>query len=120
MNSAYGAPTRQNYTGTIMLYHPLSTQIYDRVFIFAHELGHALHFALTKDINIFPDGFDKLNELFGMKNLSVQEKQEAFADATAYTILSGKLKAHLPEEFHQAFLPWFTRYFGEITNRYRF
>jgi hypothetical protein len=75
MNSAYGVPTTLNSAGTIMLYHPRDIEVHDRIFIFAHELGHALHFAMTKDIDVFPDGVDKLNELFGMRNLSSKEKR---------------------------------------------
>ena len=72
---------------------------------------------MTKDVDVFPDGFDKFNELFGMRNLTLKEKQETFADPVAYAILGGVLKKHLPKEFNQRLLLLFMHCFKGLTDR---
>jgi hypothetical protein len=96
-NSQCGIPNNPELTSTIFLFHPKENGIYDRVFIFAHELGHAIHLALTHDINILPDGFDEFNTKLGVKLKTLKEKQEAFADSAALEILNTKgLRTHFP------------------------
>ena len=81
----------------ILVYHPREITVYDRVFIFAHELGHALHVSLTKNLEVLPDYFDKFNESLGVNLPALKAKQEAFADATAFAILNnGGLGEHIP------------------------
>ena len=91
--------SRQSY---IFVYHPIEDDTYDRVFIFAHELGHALHFALIGDVEVFPDSFEHFNSSFGPTLNTPKEKQEAFVDAAAIAILgspNSRLKSHLPTDW---------------------
>ena len=102
--------SRQSF---MFLYHPRDCDIHDRVFIFAHELGHALHYALTGDVDIVPDGYDSLNKRLGVKIEEQKDKQEGFADAVAIAILgspNSRLKSHLPTQFSKAISPMFVRY----------
>jgi len=118
-NSTCGVLSSESRQSVVFLYHPRESEIYDRVFIFAHELGHALHFALTGDIKVFPEGFDSFNEKFGVKFETMQTKQEGFADAVAIAILSSlnsKLKSHLPTRFCKDISPVFVRYFEGLCN----
>lgn len=105
----------------IFVYHPRDVSKHDRVFIFAHELGHALHLALTGDVDVIPDKFDAFNESLGVsvKLQTIPLKQEAFADVTAFAILSGgKLEKHLPHQFSEPMLEAFNRYIGFVTGNY--
>jgi len=114
-NSQCGFPANPERPSTIFLYHPRENETYDRVFIFAHELGHALHFSLTRDIEIMPEGFDELNESIRIKFQTQKEKQEAFADATALALLNVKgLGTHFPTPFSKALAPCFARYLREL------
>ena len=47
--------TPGNREAVIFIYHPNDVSVYDRVFIFAHELGHALHKTLTGDVDVIYD-----------------------------------------------------------------
>ncbi|MDR1321583.1 MAG: hypothetical protein LBK56_09205 [Gracilibacteraceae bacterium] len=108
-NSECGVPVDPERETAIFLYHPLETA-HDRVFIFAHELGHALHLSLTRDAEVLPDSFDRFNEKLGIIFHSVHQKQEAFADVTAMAVLSGGLSGHLPHELSDAMLENFDMY----------
>jgi hypothetical protein len=103
----------------IFVYHPRDVSICDRLFIFAHEVGHSLHLALTGDVEVIPDGFDEFNEALDIKLQTTLQKQEAFADVTAFAILgSGSLKKHLPHPFTEPSLDAFNRYISYVTNNY--
>jgi len=114
-NSQCGFPANPERPSTVFLYHPRENETYDRVFIFAHELGHALHFSLTRDIEIVPEGFEEVNESINVRFQTQKEKQEAFADATALAILNVKgLGTHFPTSFSKALAPCFARYLREL------
>lgn len=101
----------------IFSFHPREKDAYDRIFIFAHELGHALHYALTGDVSIAPNGFDRLNATIGVKLDTPKVIQESFADATAIAILgssNSRLKSHLPTQFCKDLSPMFVRYFMSL------
>jgi Zn-dependent peptidase ImmA (M78 family) len=103
----------------VFLYHPRQNETHDRVFIFAHELGHALHNALTGDVNIFPDGFDSFNDMLRVKFDTHEAKQEGFADAVAIAVLgspNSRLKSHLPTQFSKDISPVFVRYLKNLCN----
>ena len=109
----------ENSEAILLIYHPNQTEIYDMVFIFAHELGHALHLALTGDIKIIPDGFDDFNAKLGLSNMTFEEKQENFADAVAIAILnSDELQEHLPAELSNVLPPYFDKYITHLTTRH--
>ena len=117
-NSECGVMSGDSRQSVIFLFHPREDGICDSVFIFAHELGHALHFALTGDINILPEGFESFNNRYFPAFDTETAKQEGFADATAIAILgsmNSKLKAHFPTKFCKDISPMFVRYFEELT-----
>ena len=115
-NCECGITDDVNNEAMIFVFHPRDVVVFDRVFIFAHELGHALHLALTGDVDLIPDSFDDFNDKLGVKGLSVREKQECFADAVAIAILNSKgLREHLPVDLPKALLPYFDRYVSSIT-----
>jgi len=117
-NSECAVMSGDSRQSAVYLYHPRENGVYDRVFIFAHELGHALHFALTGDMDVFPGGFDSFNEKLATKFDTPEAKQEAFADAAAIAILgspNSKLKSHLPTQFSKDISPMFIRYFKKLT-----
>ncbi|GHU36428.1 hypothetical protein FACS1894105_06750 [Clostridia bacterium] len=100
-NSQCGIPSNPEHEAVIFAFHPRDVSVFDRVFIFAHELGHALHLSLTHDIDTLPDKFDDFNNALGINAESLEHKPEMFADAVAYAILGDKrLHEHLPKEFH--------------------
>ena len=100
-----------NKQAVIYLFHPSSVAIHDRVFIFAHELGHTLHLAITHDIDLLPEGFDEFNGTFSPKPETLKDKQEAFADAVAISILNAKgLGTHFPTQFIKEMSFLFARY----------
>jgi hypothetical protein len=66
-NSECGVSSNPVSAATILLFHPRTITPNNRVFIFAHELGHAFHLALAKNIEIVPEGFDKINEALGVE-----------------------------------------------------
>jgi len=110
-NSQCGLSDNKECPATIMVYHPQAVDIHDRVFIFAHELGHALHQTLTGDVAITPEGFDKFNASVSTKVNSVKEMQECFADAVALAILNIKgLGTHFPTQWSKDISPSFARY----------
>jgi hypothetical protein len=109
-NSQCAIP-ESNTQAVIYLYHPNNVDIHNRVFIFAHELGHALHLALTRNIDLLPDGFDEFNDTFTPKPETLEDKQEAFADAVAIAILNAKgLGTHFPTQFSKDMSYLFARY----------
>lgn len=117
-NSECAVMSGDSRQSAVFLYHPRENGVYDRVFIFAHELGHALHYALTGDMDVFPDGFDSFNEKFAVKFDTPEAKQEGFADAAAIAILGSpdsRLKSHLPTQFSKDISPVFVRYFKGLT-----
>ena len=115
-NSQCGFPSEPTRPPTIFLYHPKENGTYDRVFIFAHELGHALHWVLTRNADVLPDGFDKFNESVFARFDTLKEKQEAFADAVAFAILNVKgLGTHFPNQFSKERSPVFAKYIKELT-----
>ena len=99
-----------------MLFHPRRVDGHNRVFIFAHELGHALHQALTGDVDATPDGFEEfLKSVSAKKWDKVSEMQEYFADAAAIAILSVKgLGAHFPSRLIKAMSPIFARFLRKL------
>jgi hypothetical protein len=116
-NSECGFMDGGSRQSVVFLFHPHENEIHNRIFIFAHELGHALHFALTGDVSIFPDGFDKLNKMLGVKLETPEANAESFADAVAIAILgspNGRLKTHLPTQFCKDLSPMFVRYFMSL------
>jgi hypothetical protein len=103
----------------ILVYHPRTVEKCGRVFIFAHELGHALHLALTNSSSVLPDGFAAFNEQLGITWDSISDQQEAFADVFALALLSaGGLKRHLPPGFAKKPAPYFHEYIRHITEQY--
>ena len=120
-NSECGISDDGSRRSAIMLYHPRESGTYGRVFIFAHELGHALHMALTGDVNTMPDGFDAFNESLGVSFPSLQAKQEAFADVAAHAILGspgGGLEEFLPGILSKELVALFVDYLGKATEKY--
>ena len=115
-NSQCGIPDNGEQTATIFLFHLKEKGLFNRIYIFAHELGHALHLALTKNIDIIPDGFDKFNDCIHVHFETLKDKQEAFADAVALAILHIKgLRVHLPTEHCKYMSPYFAKYIRAIT-----
>ena len=104
----------------VLVYHPRDTAVCDRVFIFAHELGHALHNALTKNLDVLPDDFDKFNESLGVNFQTLENKQEAFADVTAFAILhNGGLGEHIPVgPTAEEFAAIADKYIRHLTNKF--
>ena len=118
-NSQCGIPYNGTRTATIFLFHLKENGICNRIFIFAHELGHALHLALTGNINIIPNGFDEFNKSMDINFEKLQEKQEAFADAVALAILNTSgLRLHFPTEHSKYMSPYFAKYIKTITDKF--
>ena len=110
-NSQCGLSDNLDCPATVMVYHPRAADTHDRVFIFAHELGHALHQTLTGDVAIEPEGFDKFHESVSAKYKTAEEMRECFADAAALAILNVKgLGTHFPSQFSKDMSPNFARY----------
>ena len=121
-NSECGILNGDSRQSVIFAYHPRENETYGNVFIFAHEIGHALHHALTGDVNIPPDGFDSFNAGLGVKLDTSKTKQEGFADAAAIAILgssNSKLKSHLPTQWSKDISPMFVRYFNKLCSAKR-
>ena len=115
-NSECGVPSNPKDEAVIFVFHPREVDPFNRVFIFAHELGHALHLSLTRDINILPDKFDDFNGALGITPTSTDHKPEMLADAVAYALLSDEcLQEYLPKAFSKEALPFFERYLKYIT-----
>lgn len=105
----------------LLIYHPKDTKNFDPVFIFAHELGHALHLALTKDADTLPYKFDELNKMIGMPmpDVEIDVKKEHFADAVAIAILSSpKLEQHLPSQLSKDLQTLFDSYIIQMLKKY--
>lgn len=101
----------------IFVYHPRNVSVHDKVYIFAHELGHALHLGLTGDVNRIPERFDVFNESLGIKEMTLHEKQESFADAAAIAILNNDgLREHLPGQLSERLPPYFEKYIKYVTD----
>ncbi|MDR1247361.1 MAG: hypothetical protein LBK57_10110 [Clostridiales Family XIII bacterium] len=110
-NSQCGLSDNPDCPATVLLYHPKASDVHDRVFIFAHELGHALHQTLTGDVETAPEGFEKFHESVSAKWNTVKEMQECFADAAALSILNVKgLGAHFPSRLSIDMSPNFARF----------
>ena len=117
-NSQCGIPDDSGRAAVIFLFHPRANDVYDRVFIFAHELGHALHLALTRDIEVLPDGFEQFNRSIHVDIKSTGEGQEAFADAVALAVLNVKgLGTHFPTQFSKDISPCFARYIKGVIEK---
>ncbi len=115
-NSQCGISSTPDKPSTVYVFHPKENDVYDRVFIFAHELGHALHYALTGNVDVVPEGFEKFNEALSVKLDTVKKTQEAFADAVALAILNVKgLRTHFPTQFSKVMSPYFARYIKGLT-----
>ena len=109
-NSQCAIPVN-NKQAVIYSFHPNKVDIHDRIFVFAHELGHALHLSLTHDIDVLPDGFDKFNDTFSPKPETLKDKQEMFSDAVAIAILNAKgLGTHFPTRFSKDMSYLFANY----------
>jgi len=116
-NSEYGIPNEGSH-GMVLLYHPREVDVFNRVFIFAHELGHALHLALTGDIKIMPEYFDEFNDNLGASFPSLEAKQEAFADVVAHAILGSPgsgLEKYLPPVLSKDMVALFVKYVKGLT-----
>jgi len=87
-NAACAVPANPERAAVILLYHPYVVTAYDPVFNFAHELGHALHLAMTHDFNILPEKFDDFNDALDATPESVDQYPEMFADVVAYALIS--------------------------------
>jgi hypothetical protein len=117
-NSQCGISNDPNRPSTIFVYHPKENDTYDKIFIFAHEIGHALHLALTGDIEIIPEGFEEFNEKYFKPLKSIKEGQEGFADAVAFAILNGKgLGTHFPTQFSKDMSPTFAGYLHGLISK---
>jgi hypothetical protein len=118
-NSLCDIPDNGAKIATIFAFHPKQNETYNRVFIFAHELGHALHLALTKNIDILPEGFDEFNKTVYANGIDThKQKQEAFADAAALAILNVKgLRLNFPTEHSKYISPYFARYIKGLTEK---
>ena len=100
-----------NRQAVIFSFHPNKVDVHDRIFIFAHELGHALHLSFTHDIDILPEGFDEFSDTFSPKPDTLKDKQEMLADAVAIAILNAKgLGTHFPTQFSKNMSYLFARY----------
>ena len=103
----------------LLIFHPNDVDIYDRVFIFAHELGHALHLALTGNVEITPNKFDDFNAGLNITGLTLKEKQENFADAVAIAILnSDELRSHQPTGLNEVLPPYFDKYIAWLSEKH--
>ena len=118
-NCECGITDDHSREAVIFVYHPRNVSVHDRVFIFAHEIGHALHLTLTSDVGRVPDRFDEFNESLGIEKLTTIEKQETFADATAIAILNcDELRDHLPTQLLKVLPPYFEKYISYVTGDY--
>ena len=120
-NAECAIPDKSPYCNAILLYHPRNLdgnyELGNRVFVFAHELGHALHLALTGDISVLPDGFHEFNESLGVSFPMPERNAEAFADVTALAILASGLPKYLPSGFKDKVVTkLFVRYLKKITD----
>jgi len=111
-NSMCGVMGEGSGTRAIIMMFNSRNEEYDPVYIFAHELGHAFHLALTHEPHIMPARFDELNELIGVrKYIPISDKIEVFADVFAIALLNcPELKAHNPFGMFGHVIPYFDRY----------
>ena len=95
----------------LMMFNPRNVEN-DPIYIFAHELGHAFHLALTHEPQIMPARFDELNELLGVtKVIPISDKIEVFADVFAMALLNcPELKVHNPFIEFEHVIPYFDKY----------
>jgi hypothetical protein len=115
-NSQCGISGDPDKPSTIFVCHPKENDTYDKFFIFAHELGHALHIALTGSIEKTPAGFEQFNEKYFKPLNTLKEKQEGFADAAALAILNIRgLGTHFPTPYSKHMSPLFAGYIRELT-----
>jgi len=120
-NAECAIPDNSRYCNALLLYHSRnlesSPEMTNRVLVFAHELGHALHLALTGDITILPDGFDKFNENLGISFPTPESKREAFADITALAIVASKPdQRYLPSDCKdRPIIPIIINYLKKVT-----
>ena len=109
----------ENREPIIFVYHPrIVTSSCSNILIFAHEIGHALHLALTGNIEVMPNGFDTFNDKLNIKWETIHQKQEAFADVTALVLLNGEGITGLPTELPEIALDYYERYIGSLTKSY--
>ena len=107
-----------NIESVLMIYSPreIKAGLVDNILIFAHELGHALHLAMTRDVNILPTEYDELNKALKAE-MPEELRQEGFADAFALALLGDeRLKKHLPSGFSLS--PYFDRFFKALIQKY--
>lgn len=113
-NSQCGIPS-DNSQATVFSFHPNDVSVFDRLCIFAHELGHALHLSLTGDVGIIPRGFAEFNKSIGVNLETLKEQQEGFADSVALAILNTKgLRSHLPTEWSKSMSYSHGKYLREL------
>lgn len=95
----------------IMMFNPRNEEN-DPVYIFAHELGHAFHLALTHEPQIMPARFDEFNELLGVtKVIPISDKVEVFADVFAMALLNcPELRVYNPFIEFEHVIPYFDKY----------
>lgn len=111
-NSQCGVIGEGIETRAILMMFNSRTKENDPVYVFAHELGHAFHLALTHNTQIMPAKFDELNELLGLeKNIPIGDKIELFADMFAMVLLNcPELRKHDPFTEFVRFIPYFDKY----------
>jgi len=102
----------------LMIFNPRIGEENDPVYIFAHELGHAFHLALTHEAQIMPAKFDEFNELLGVrKTISISDKIEVFADVFAMALRNcPELKAYNPFIELENLIPYFDKYIEALAS----
>ena len=74
---------------------------------------------MANDVSIIPYKFDEFNEILDVKDLSLYEKQECFADVVAMAILNcDELSKHQPKEVIKEAFPHFETYISIITRKF--
>jgi hypothetical protein len=111
-NSMCGVIGEGSGTRAILVMFNPRNEENDPVYIFAHELGHAFHLALTHEPQIMPARFDELNELLGVITvIPISDKIEVFADVFAMALLNcPELKVHNPFIEFEHVIPYFDKY----------
>ena len=111
-NSMCGVIGEGSGTRAILMMFSARNEENDLVYIFAHELGHAFHLALTHEAQIMPAKVDEFNELLGVtKVIPISDKIEVFADVFAMALLNcPELKVHNPFIEFEHVIPYFDKY----------
>ncbi|MCL2634181.1 MAG: hypothetical protein FWD34_06695 [Oscillospiraceae bacterium] len=120
-NSFAVNPTYLLKSTIVFSLHSKSIDIHDRIFIFAHELGHVFHLAITGSFSVLPEEFHAFNEIIGVGKIEGEEGNEYFADIIATAILhETELSAHLPSDFGDGMCEVFSHFGKAICEKYKF